>query len=706
MATFGEAIIKFVGDMTGVQEAGTKEAEDAGEKSGGSWMKGFGGMLAGMAALEAVHGMVEFGKSSVEAAQDLQAAMSRSKAIFGTDAKDVQEWSDTTVRSMGLAGSESLKYANSIGNVLINSMGMAPPAAAKMSESVVKTSADLAAFAKVPIGTAMDDVTRAMEGQTRGMKSLGVSFSLQDVKQKAVQMGLAQTTSTVSQAAQAQAAYQLIVERSAAAHGYAAKSLQTYAGQQKLMRAEVQEAQEQIGTAMLPILTKLANVFNSVLGPAIVAVSKYFQQHQTLLVVVASAFAILVAAIGVFVAVMKVAEAVQAAFDIVMDANPIMLVVLAIIALIGLLVLLYFKWAPFRDLVNATGSAIAAFASGVMGFFQALIPAVGGFFSALGTFMAAAVAGVGGFFSAVGAWVSGAIAAIGAFFSSLGSAVSGVLAALGGLIAGLAGIAAGIAAWVMGVVLWFGNLELQAIAHVAAMVMSILLWLSSLYGQALSWIAGLVIGVVNWFNSAVAMVAGAMAALVASVVAWLASALGQAIGLATSIANAIGAAFSGAVGTVSAAMSGVVNAITSGLQSALGSAYSLGQQIIQGLVNGIESMASNVASTLSNIATSALNAAKAAVSGSPPMYGLGQEMMQGWAQGITENANLPIAASAAVAQAQLAGGSASVGAGAAGALTAGARGPALVINQATFNDEADLTSLSKKMEFAVQAGSF
>lgn len=57
-------------------------------------------------------------------------------------------------------------------------------------------------------------------------------------------------------------------------------------------------------------------------------------------------------------AVTKTFAAAQAALDVVMDANPIWLVVLAITALVGAFVLAYKHIKPFRDIVNKTGEAI------------------------------------------------------------------------------------------------------------------------------------------------------------------------------------------------------------------------------------------------------------------------------------------------------------------------------------------------------------
>jgi hypothetical protein len=57
----------------------------------------------------------------------------------------------------------------------------------------------------------------------------------------------------------------------------------------------------------------------------------------------------------------KVWTGVQAAFNLVMAANPIVLITIAIAALIGVVVLAYLKFKPFHDLVNSIAKDVAKF---------------------------------------------------------------------------------------------------------------------------------------------------------------------------------------------------------------------------------------------------------------------------------------------------------------------------------------------------------
>lgn len=124
-----------------------------------------------------------------------------------------------------------------------------------------------------------------------------------------------------------------------------------------------------IGTALLPGVTAVAKAFNAVIEPIATLIAKHktlsallFGVAFALLTVVAMTL-LLDAAYGKLKDAQKILEGLteatwlqtiaQTALDIAMDANPIGLVVIAIIALIAVFAILYVKVAPFRDFINA-----------------------------------------------------------------------------------------------------------------------------------------------------------------------------------------------------------------------------------------------------------------------------------------------------------------------------------------------------------------
>lgn len=109
---------------------------------------------------------------------------------------------------------------------------------------------------------------------------------------------------------------------------------------------------ESVGTAILPILNKLV--------PVLTSLAEWFERNSNVLVPLVAVLGTVAGIIATIVAVTKIWTAVQTAFNIVMAANPIVLIVLGIAALIAAIVLLYTKCEWFRDAVKAVWDAIAA----------------------------------------------------------------------------------------------------------------------------------------------------------------------------------------------------------------------------------------------------------------------------------------------------------------------------------------------------------
>lgn len=146
--------------------------------------------------------------------------------------------------------------------------------------------------------------------------------------------------------------------------GAAAEAAGTAAGQYKIFQLTLQETQEEIGTALLPVLKQLA--------PILVQVAGFIKDNTTFVVAFAGVVATLSAAVVVINAGMKAYQAIliisrvatvaqtvaTAAMNAVMYANPIGLVVLAIAALVAGFIIAYRESETFRRIVDTVWAAI------------------------------------------------------------------------------------------------------------------------------------------------------------------------------------------------------------------------------------------------------------------------------------------------------------------------------------------------------------
>lgn len=114
--------------------------------------------------------------------------------------------------------------------------------------------------------------------------------------------------------------------------------------------------------ALEPIATKVFNLMGS-FADKLAAATPFITKHATAITAVAGAIAGLVAIAYTVITVMKIWTAVQTALNIVMDANPIGLIILAIAALVVGIIYAYKHSETFRNIVQATWAGIKSAAS-------------------------------------------------------------------------------------------------------------------------------------------------------------------------------------------------------------------------------------------------------------------------------------------------------------------------------------------------------
>jgi len=110
---------------------------------------------------------------------------------------------------------------------------------------------------------------------------------------------------------------------------------------------------EQIGTAVLPIIGKLADFMTENLVPALSATFGWIDRNSAVLGPIVGIIAALVAIWAVLNTVTAISTGVMGTFNAVMALNPVVLIVIAIVALVAALVLAYHKVEWFRDGVDA-----------------------------------------------------------------------------------------------------------------------------------------------------------------------------------------------------------------------------------------------------------------------------------------------------------------------------------------------------------------
>jgi cell wall-associated NlpC family hydrolase len=266
--------------------------------------------LASGAFLSGV-GLIQVFKDATNEGASLSTQMERTSKVFGASAGDIKAWSKASVDALGLARAETLDYANSIGQLLIN-MKLAPAAAATMSKALLQRAADVATEKNVPTGDVVGAFTAALNGQVRGLREYGISLDTVRVKQEAERLGLVKNTvdlgkvhdateqvriakynlgvqeqkhgvqsaeaakatiavdnaeralaksqkghaETLTAGQRAQATYNAILDQTGKQQGYIATHTDDLTVQERKLHAEVKTLYEQMGTGLIPMLLK------------------------------------------------------------------------------------------------------------------------------------------------------------------------------------------------------------------------------------------------------------------------------------------------------------------------------------------------------------------------------------------------------------------------------------------------------------------
>lgn len=208
----------------------------------------------------------QFARKIITAASDLNETVNKSSVVFGKNAAAMQAWSKTAATSFGMSQNAALGAASTYGNLFV-SLGLGQDESAKMSKRLVELAGDLASFNNVDPTAALDALRSGLVGEQEPLRKLGISLQEATLKQKALDMGLVDSTKGVlPPAIKAQAAYALILEQSKTAQGDFARTSGGLANQTRILNAELENAQAALGQALLPAATDAVTVLNKMLG--------------------------------------------------------------------------------------------------------------------------------------------------------------------------------------------------------------------------------------------------------------------------------------------------------------------------------------------------------------------------------------------------------------------------------------------------------
>lgn len=327
-----EFLLRIVGDVSSAQQSLQNLEGTANNFQTG--MRRVGTAVAGYFAFDAVK---DFGLAVINGASDQEQAVGAASSVFKEYSDQVLAFSETTSKNLGLSKTQFLELSTVTGALLKNA-GLPLNEVTDSTQALTERAADLAAMFGGPVDEAMAAINSALKGEADPIERFGISLKATAVDAKAVSMGLVDAEGKATDYGRSQARIALIMEQSSDAAGTFAKESDSLAGQQAILQAQFSDLQADLGKKLLPVVVKVASAF--------VGLIEFLDKNQSWIVP-------LVGGIAAFVAAIKGAQIAMAAFNLVMAANPVVLVVAAVAALVAGFILLYTKVQWFRDAVDA-----------------------------------------------------------------------------------------------------------------------------------------------------------------------------------------------------------------------------------------------------------------------------------------------------------------------------------------------------------------
>lgn len=245
-----------------------KEAAKA-EKKSNKAASALDGMAKKFVALFAARKAAAFLKDSVRAFSDLVESANAVEVQFGKGADVIKDFGKVAAESVGLAQSEFQQLSIATGALLSN-FTTGSREMAQETVTLTQRAADVASVFNVDVTVALQAFQSAIQGQSRPIRQFGVLMDDFTVRQKAVALGLAETTAEVSQQDKAAARLALIYEQTEKTAGDFAATSGELANQQRIVSKQFEDAKAVLGEALAPAMAEFLTLAGDELIPILI----------------------------------------------------------------------------------------------------------------------------------------------------------------------------------------------------------------------------------------------------------------------------------------------------------------------------------------------------------------------------------------------------------------------------------------------------
>lgn len=176
--------------------------------------------------------------------------------VFGNMREEVDAWAQDYADAIGRNKNDIKTYLADQQNLLVG-FGMTREEGAKLSEEMTKLALDLASFGNLDESYAVQNMTKAVMGESEAAKGLGAVLNESTRAQAMMTLGLSGTYDSLDQLTKMQVNYQAILSQSPDAIGDCERSLNSYRSTVVAFQSKLKEIKTLIGQFFMPAEQKV-----------------------------------------------------------------------------------------------------------------------------------------------------------------------------------------------------------------------------------------------------------------------------------------------------------------------------------------------------------------------------------------------------------------------------------------------------------------
>lgn len=244
-----------------VTAAGTKAGTAGGTALGAGLiggLKGAGLVGAALGIANLAGSVTDYFSQSVELASNLQESGNAVRVSYGEIAGEIERLGETAAKRLGLSRGAfndlAVRFSNFAGTIAGEGGDVVG-----VIDDLTTRGADFASVYNLEVADALTLFQSGLAGETEPLRRYGIDLSAAAVEAFALANGIGDGTGALTEAEKVQARYGLLLESTNQTAGDFANTSDSLANAQRIANAQLEDAQANVGEALLPAFEKFTD---------------------------------------------------------------------------------------------------------------------------------------------------------------------------------------------------------------------------------------------------------------------------------------------------------------------------------------------------------------------------------------------------------------------------------------------------------------